>query len=78
METHRILIHISDRDKWQSAVGLVGAFMERSGDKTLEIIIIADIFAGAVCLHCNQSLKQQMIDLVAFLHTRYTVIRPGK
>lgn len=28
------------------------------------IIIIADIFAGAVCIACNKSLKQQMIDFV--------------
>lgn len=60
----RILIHISDRDKWQSAVWLVNSLMEKEKADAPEIVIIADIFAGAVCLHCNQSLKEQMIDLV--------------
>jgi intracellular sulfur oxidation DsrE/DsrF family protein len=61
----KILIHLSDRDKWQSAVWLVGALMENKEADGLEIVIIADVFAGAVCLHCNQSLKQQMTDLAA-------------
>jgi uncharacterized protein len=61
----KILIHISDRDKWQTAVCLVAASMENKEADGLEIVIIADVFAGAVCLHCNQSLKQQMIDLAA-------------
>jgi len=61
---NKILIHISDRDKWPSVIGLVNRLLDESTENKIEIIIIADIFAGAVCLHCNQSLKQQMIDFV--------------
>jgi intracellular sulfur oxidation DsrE/DsrF family protein len=39
--------------------------------KNWEIIIVADIFAGAVCIACNKSLKQQMID---FVETGQTII----
>jgi intracellular sulfur oxidation DsrE/DsrF family protein len=60
----KVLIHISDRDKWLSAIGLLTRLLDENNGNKLEIIIIADIFAGAVCLHCNQSLKQQMIDFV--------------
>jgi intracellular sulfur oxidation DsrE/DsrF family protein len=45
-------------------IGLVTGLLDDTGGNNVEIIIIADIFAGAVCLHCNQSLKQQMIDFV--------------
>ena len=61
---NKILIHISDRDKWLSVIGLVNRLLDENNENHIEIIIIADIFAGAVCLHCNQSLKQQMIDFV--------------
>ena len=64
MVYNKILIHISDRDKWLSVIGLVNRLLDENNDNHIEIIIIADIFAGAVCLHCNQSLKQQMIDFV--------------
>jgi intracellular sulfur oxidation DsrE/DsrF family protein len=60
----KILIHISDRDKWLSVIGLVTRLLDENNNDHTEITIIADIFAGAVCLHCNKSLKQQMIDFV--------------
>ena len=64
MGDRKVLIHISDRDKWPSVIGLVTRLMDENNGNNIEIIIIADIFAGAVCLHCNQNLKQQMIDFV--------------
>ncbi len=60
----KLLIHISDRDKWGSVFSLSIRMMGDSEGKDLEIIIIADTFAGAVCIACNKSLKQQMIDFV--------------
>ena len=64
MAEYKLLIHISDRDKWGSVISLVTRMMADSEGKEFEIIIIADIFAGAVCIACNKSLKQQMIDFV--------------
>ena len=64
MADHKLLIHLSDRDKWGSVISMVTRMMGDSEDKKFEIIIIADIFAGAVCIACNKSLKQQMIDFV--------------
>ena len=61
---YKLLIHLSDRDKWGSVLSLATQLMGVSEGKDLEIIIIADIFAGAVCIACNKSLKQQMIDFV--------------
>ncbi len=61
---YKLLIHISDRDKWGSVLSLATRMMGDSEGKDFEIIIIADIFAGAVCIACNKSLKQQMIDFV--------------
>lgn len=68
MAGNKFLIHVSDRDKWPSVIGLVTRLTGEDRFDTIAIIIIADIFAGAVCLHCNQSLKQQMIDFVAGGH----------
>ena len=64
MTNNRLLIHISDRDKWNSVFSLIDRLIEYHGEKDWEIIIIADMFAGAVCIACNKSLKQQMIDFV--------------
>lgn len=60
----KLLIHISDRDKWVSALSLATRLLGDRKGKHIEIIIIADIFAGAVCIACNKSLKQQMVDFV--------------
>jgi intracellular sulfur oxidation DsrE/DsrF family protein len=60
----KLLIHISDRDKWASALSVINRLMADNAGKNKEITIIADIFAGAVCIACNKNLKQQMIDFV--------------
>ena len=64
MAVSKLLIHVSDRDKWSSIFSLVSRLMEDVNKKNCKIIIIADIFAGAVCIACNKMLKQQMIDFV--------------
>jgi len=64
MGDRKVLIHVSDRDKWLSVIGPVTRLLDENSVSNIEIVIIADIFAGAVCLHCNQSLKQQLIDFV--------------
>ena len=64
MAENRLLVHISDRDKWSSALGLVTRILGDRDENDLKIVIIADIFAGAVCIACSKSLKQQMIDFV--------------
>jgi len=61
---YKLLIHISDRDKWSTVLSLATQLLDGSEGKDFEIIIVADIFAGAVCIACNKSLKQQMIDFV--------------
>jgi intracellular sulfur oxidation DsrE/DsrF family protein len=58
--TNKLLIHISDRDKWSAALSLLEALMAKVGQDGLEIIIVADIFAGAVCLACSRVLREQM------------------
>lgn len=60
----KLLIHISDRDKWNSVLSLIERMMDDSDGNNWEIVIIADIFAGAVCIACNKNLKQQMVDFV--------------
>jgi len=50
---YRLLIHISDRDKWGSVLSLAARMMGDSEGKDFEIIIIADIFAGAVIYACK-------------------------
>ena len=60
----KLLLHISDRDKWVSVLSLATRLMGDGKGKHTEIIIIADIFAGAVCIACNKGLKQQMVDFV--------------
>lgn len=65
MAETKLLIHISDRDKWNSIFSLISRMKENEDEKELKVIIIADVFAGAVCIACNQSLKQQMVDFVS-------------
>ena len=64
----KLLIHISDRDKWGSVLSLATRLMDDGNGKDVKIIIIADIFAGAVCIACNKNLKQQMVDFVEAGH----------
>jgi intracellular sulfur oxidation DsrE/DsrF family protein len=66
--TGKLLIHISDRDKWSGALSLVDALIKRDGQDGLTIIIVADIFAGAFCLACNKILREQLLAFVAAGH----------
>jgi intracellular sulfur oxidation DsrE/DsrF family protein len=65
----KILIHISDRDKWLSALGQARAFAAADSSDGLELIILADTFAGAVCIACDRRLREQMEDFVRAGHT---------
>ncbi len=63
-----LLLHISDRDKWTSIFRLIEHFIQTVPEKDLQIAVLADVFAGAVCIACNQTLRQQMIDFTAAGH----------
>jgi uncharacterized protein len=62
MVTHKILIHISDREKWSATVKMAAACAASEDSCTVEIVILADVFAGAVCLACDRNLRTQMED----------------
>ncbi len=57
------MIHISDRDKWSSAVRVASACNPPGTPEAVQIIILADVFAGAVCLACDRNLRAQMEEL---------------
>jgi intracellular sulfur oxidation DsrE/DsrF family protein len=65
----RVLIHISDRDKWLPALRLARDFAALIGPRNLDLIILADIFAGAVCIACDRKLRELMCELVGEGHT---------
>ena len=56
----KLLIHISDRDKWHATLNLVAALENSHGEKDVEVVIVADIFAGGVCVACSRTLREQM------------------
>ncbi len=60
MAHHKILIHISDRDKWAAAVKMALASVGSVESGTVEVVIVADVFAGAVCLACDRNLRSEM------------------
>ena len=64
MAVCKVLIHISDRDKWRSVLSQVSRLTDASDVDSLEITIIADAFAGAVCIACDRLLRQRMEDCV--------------
>jgi len=66
--TGKLLIHISDRDKWSAVLSLVDSLIQRTGQDGLTIIIVADLFAGAVCLACSKILREQMLAFVTAGH----------
>jgi intracellular sulfur oxidation DsrE/DsrF family protein len=68
MAACKVLIHVSDRDKWSSALGQAKAFSEANSSSGLELIILADIFAGAVCIACDRRLREQMEEFVQAGH----------
>lgn len=61
----KLLLHISDRDKWSTALALIKALADQSPG---EMVIIADIFAVGICVACNKILGEQMQALVAAGH----------
>jgi intracellular sulfur oxidation DsrE/DsrF family protein len=64
----KLLIHISDRDRWPAALNLAASLAAQPVPERWEIRIIADIFGGGVCVACNQPLRQRMQDFVAAGH----------
>jgi hypothetical protein len=50
MSDCRVLIHISDRDKWSSALRQTETFVASDPLSKHEVVVLADIFAGAVCI----------------------------
>ena len=66
--TDKILIHISDRDKWSAVLSLVNSLIERANPSKLTVTIVADLFAGAVCLACSKILRDQMLAFVDVGH----------
>jgi len=59
----KILIHLSDRDKWRLVVKQAARLVEREGDAGLQITIIADIFAAGVCIACDRLLREEIQEL---------------
>jgi intracellular sulfur oxidation DsrE/DsrF family protein len=64
----KVLLHISDRDKWPVAIRLVQALVADNPAEEFKLVILADIFAGAVCLACHRTLREEMEALVAAGH----------
>jgi intracellular sulfur oxidation DsrE/DsrF family protein len=64
----KMLLHISDRDKWPVALRLVQSLMASAPEEEFQVVIVADVFAGAVCLACHRALRGQMEALVAAGH----------
>ena len=64
----KLLIHISDREKWPVAIRLVQSLVESAPLEQLQVVIVADIFAGGVCLTCHRTLREQMEALVEAGH----------
>jgi intracellular sulfur oxidation DsrE/DsrF family protein len=64
----KLLLHISDRDKWPVALRLVEILMESVPEEQFQVVVVADIFAGGVCLACHRGLREQMQALVAAGH----------
>ncbi len=60
----KLLIHISDRDKWHSVAQLIMAYQDSPGRQDLHVVVVADIFAGGVCLACSKALRENLQTLV--------------
>ena len=65
---NKILIHISDRDKWPAVFSQITLLLDRDDRTDMKIAILADVFAGTVCIACNPELEQQMSDFVKSGH----------
>ena|GEM_PF-6856930 len=68
MPHHKILIHISDRDKWPAVFSQLAHLLNREDSTDIKIAILADVFAGSVCIACNPELEQQMSAFVKSGH----------
>jgi intracellular sulfur oxidation DsrE/DsrF family protein len=60
----KILIHISDRDKWRFVLNQIARLMEVEKGSKPDVRIIADGFAVGVCIACDRMLREQMADFV--------------
>jgi len=65
MGPSKILIHISDRDKWRFVLKQIARLMEVEERRKPDVIIIADGFAVGVCIACDRMLREQMDDFVS-------------
>jgi len=66
--TQKLLLHISDRDKWPVALRLVQSLLASAPAGQFKVVMVADIFAGGVCLACHRTLREQMEALVVAGH----------
>lgn len=66
MSDLKVLVHISDRDKWAPALQQAEGFIE--AHPGVEVVVLADIFAGAVCVACDRRLRLQMEEFVKAGH----------
>ncbi|MFZ5453576.1 MAG: hypothetical protein ACOZF2_17085 [Thermodesulfobacteriota bacterium] len=64
----KLLLHISDREKWPVVVRLVQSLVESAPLEEIQVVIVADVFAGGVCLTCHRALREEMEALVAAGH----------
>jgi hypothetical protein len=64
MDPSKILIHISDRDKWRFVLKQSARLTEGKKGGKPHVIVIADSFAVGVCIACDRMLRVQMADFV--------------
>jgi intracellular sulfur oxidation DsrE/DsrF family protein len=64
----KMLLHISDRDKWPVALRMVESLVASAPEEQFQVVIVADVFAGGVCLACHRALREHMQALVAAGH----------
>jgi len=64
----KLLLHISDRDKWPLALSLVQSLTDKLPEENYQVVMVADVFAGGVCLACHRQLREQMEALTAAGH----------
>ena len=60
----KILIHISDRDKWRFVLNQIARLSEVEEGSKPDVTIIADGFAVGVCIACDRMLREQMAGFV--------------
>ena len=61
----KLLLHISDRDKWSLALSLVQSLLDSLPEENYQVIIVADVFAVGICLACHRQLREKMEALTA-------------